>query len=38
MTRLPTLVVDIDAETDEILSVIEVSGNNAWGRLPMPNI
>jgi protein-S-isoprenylcysteine O-methyltransferase Ste14 len=38
ITRLPTLVVDIDAETDEILSVIEVSGNNAWGRLPMPNI
>ena len=38
ITRLPTLVIDIDAETDEILSVIEVSGNNAWGRLPMPNI
>ena len=36
--RLPALVVDIDAETDEILSVSEVSGNNAWGRLPMPNI
>lgn len=35
--RLPALVVDIDAETDEILSVNEVSGNNAWGRLPMPN-
>jgi protein-S-isoprenylcysteine O-methyltransferase Ste14 len=38
VTRLPALVVDIDAETDEILYVSEVSGNNAWGRLPMPNI
>jgi protein-S-isoprenylcysteine O-methyltransferase Ste14 len=37
VTRLPALVVDIDAETDEILYVSEVSGNNAWGRLPMPN-
>jgi hypothetical protein len=38
VTRLPALVVDIDAETGEILYVSEVSGNNAWGRLPMPNI
>ncbi len=36
--RLPALVVDIDAETGEILFVSEVSGNNAWGQLPMPNI
>ncbi|MBW2475948.1 MAG: isoprenylcysteine carboxylmethyltransferase family protein [Deltaproteobacteria bacterium] len=36
--RLPGLVVDIDAETKELLSVETVSGNNAWGRLPMPNI
>lgn len=35
--RLPTLVVDIDAETREVLYLSEVSGNNAWGRLPMPN-
>lgn len=35
--RLPVLVVDIDAETHELLYVSEVSGNNAWGRLPMPN-
>jgi len=38
VTRLPGLVVDIDAETGEVLFVSKVSGNNAWGRLPMPNI
>lgn len=36
--RLPGLVVDIDAETGELLYVEKVSGNNAWGQLPMPNI
>jgi len=36
--RLPSLVVDIDSETLEVLYVSEVSGNNAWGRLPMPNL
>lgn len=36
--RLPALVVDLDAETHEIIAVMPVSGNNAWGRLPMPNI
>jgi protein-S-isoprenylcysteine O-methyltransferase Ste14 len=35
--RVPALVVDLDAETREVLSVMPVSGNNAWGRLPMPN-
>lgn len=35
--RVPVLAVDIDAETLEILSLTPVSGNNAWGRLPMPN-
>jgi protein-S-isoprenylcysteine O-methyltransferase Ste14 len=35
--RYPTLVVDIDAETHEVLAVTPVSGSNAWGRLPMPN-
>lgn len=35
--RLPALVVDLDAETREVLSVMPVSGNSAWGRLPMPN-
>lgn len=35
--RYPALVVDIDAETHEVLAVTPVSGNNAWGRLPMPN-
>jgi len=36
--RLPALVVDLDAETHEVIAVMPVSGNNAWGRLPMPNI
>jgi len=35
--RLPVLLVDIDAETREVLDVTPVSGNSAWGRLPMPN-
>jgi len=35
--RYPALVVDIDAETHEVLAVTPVSGSNAWGRLPMPN-
>lgn len=36
--RYPALVVDIDAETHEVLAVTPVSGKNAWGRLPMPNL
>ena len=36
--RLPALVVDIDTLSGEILYLDQVSGNNAWGRLPMPNI
>jgi len=36
--RYPVLVVDLDAESREILAVTPVSGNNAWGRLPMPNL
>lgn len=35
--RTPVLVVDIDAETREIVEVAAASGENAWGRLPMPN-
>lgn len=35
--RTPALVVDIDAETLEIVEVAAASGENAWGRLPMPN-
>ncbi len=37
-TRLPALVVDIDSDSGEVLFVSKVSGNNAWGQLPMPNI
>jgi protein-S-isoprenylcysteine O-methyltransferase Ste14 len=36
--RLPALVVDLDSETHEVIAVMPVSGNSAWGRLPMPNI
>jgi len=36
--RYPALIVDIDAESLEVLAVTRVSGNNAWGRLPMPNL
>jgi len=35
--RTPDLVVDLDAETGEIVNVAAASGENAWGRLPMPN-
>ncbi len=35
--RVPVLVVDMDADSREVLSVMPVSGSNAWGRLPMPN-
>lgn len=34
--RLPALVIDVDAETDELLSLHQVSGENRWGQLPMP--
>lgn len=34
--RIPALVIDVDAETDELLSVHAVSGENRWGQLPMP--
>lgn len=34
--RNPALVVDIDFETGEIVSVQSVSGLHSWGKLPMP--
>jgi len=36
--RYPALVVDLDFETYEVVGVFEPSGENAWGRLPMPNL
>jgi len=36
--RTPALVVDLDFETYEVVGVFEPSGENAWGRLPMPNL
>jgi len=34
--RVPALVVDVDFETHELLNIYRVSGENRWGRLPMP--
>ena len=34
--RFPALIVDVDFETHELLSIHPVSGKNRWGRLPMP--
>ncbi len=34
--RIPVLVVDLDFETREVLAVFPVSGEHAWGKLPMP--
>jgi protein-S-isoprenylcysteine O-methyltransferase Ste14 len=34
--RVPALVVDVDFETHELLNLYRVSGENRWGRLPMP--
>lgn len=36
VVRNPALVVDIDFETGEIVSVQPVSGRHSWGELPMP--
>ncbi len=36
VVRNPTLVVDIDFETGDIVSVQKVSGRHSWGELPMP--
>ncbi|WP_432822166.1 methyltransferase family protein [Trichloromonas sp.] len=36
VVRNPALVVDIDFETGEIVSVQAVSGQHSWGELPMP--
>jgi len=35
--RTPVLVVDMDSEYFDILDVIQASGKNLWGKLPMPN-
>lgn len=36
MKREPVLIVDIDADTHEISTVIEADGTHKWGRMPMP--
>ncbi len=36
VVRNPALVIDIDFETGEIVSVQTVSGLHSWGELPMP--
>jgi protein-S-isoprenylcysteine O-methyltransferase Ste14 len=34
--RRPMLLVDVDADSHEILAVGEASGRNKWGDMPMP--
>ena len=36
VVRNPALVVDIDFESGEIVSIQTVSGRHSWGELPMP--
>lgn len=36
LKRKPTLLVDMDADTHEILNVVETSDNHKWGTMPMP--
>lgn len=36
LRRRPLLLVDVDADTHEILSVVSTSENNKWGSVPMP--
>ncbi len=36
MKRQPVLVVDIDFDSHEVLSVISTSGQHKWGNMPMP--
>ncbi len=37
MKRKPVLLVDVDAEDQNIVSVIIPSGKNKWGTMPMPS-
>jgi protein-S-isoprenylcysteine O-methyltransferase Ste14 len=34
--RIPLLLVDVDADSHEILAVTEASGHHKWGDMPMP--
>jgi protein-S-isoprenylcysteine O-methyltransferase Ste14 len=34
--RTPALIVDIDADSLEVLSVLPTSDNHKWGKMPMP--
>lgn len=36
LKRKPTLLVDVDAYTHEILSVVKTSDSHKWGTMPMP--
>jgi len=36
MKRKPVLIVDLDADDHEIMSVIKTSGDHKWGSMPMP--
>ena len=34
--RTPALLVDVDASSHEVVSVVPVAGNHKWGGMPMP--
>ncbi len=36
MKRTPAMIVDVDADTHEVLTVLPTSGSNKWGKMPMP--
>ena len=36
LKRKPTLLVDVDADSHEILSIVETSDSHKWGTIPMP--
>jgi len=36
MKRIPSLIVDVDADTHKVLTVLPTSGSNKWGKMPMP--
>ncbi|MEN8136684.1 MAG: hypothetical protein ABFS18_14305 [Thermodesulfobacteriota bacterium] len=36
MQRRPVLVVDMDADDHQVISIIKTSANHKWGSMPMP--
>lgn len=36
LKRTPALIVDVDADTHEVLTVLPTSDSHKWGKVPMP--